>query len=90
MAGPVSAEALAAEIMRQVAARGAGKSICPSEVARALAPDAWRPLLGPVRQAAAALAAEGRLAILRKGRPVPPEAMRGVIRLALPGTEQDA
>jgi hypothetical protein len=75
---------IAAEILRQVTERGPGKSICPSEVARALAPDAWRPLLGPVRQSAAALAAQGALCILRKGKPVPPEDMRGVIRLSLP------
>jgi hypothetical protein len=70
------------EIMRQVEARGPGKSICPSEVAQALAPDAWRGLLTLVRQAAAALATEGQIDILRKGKPVAPEDMRGVIRLA--------
>ena len=74
-------EAIAAEILRQTGARGPGKSICPSEVARALAPDAWRPLLGAVRAEALRLAEAGRIDILRKGRPVPPEAVRGVIRL---------
>lgn len=76
--GPAEIEA---EILRQAEARGAAKSLCPSEVARALAPEAWRPLLGPVRQAALRLATEGRIEILRKGKPVPPEAVRGVIRL---------
>lgn len=74
---------IADEILRQVEARGPGKSICPSEVAQALNPGQWRQLLTPVRQAAAALARDGRLSILRKGRPVPPEEMRGVIRLAV-------
>lgn len=74
---------IADEILRQVEARGPGKSICPSEVAQALNPGQWRPLLTPVRQAAAALARDGRLSILRKGRPVSPEEMRGVIRLAI-------
>ena len=78
-------DAIAAEIIRQTAACGAGKSICPSEVARALAgggeEGAWRPLMGPVRQAALTLQREGRVEILRKGRPVPPEQVRGVIRL---------
>jgi len=78
---------IAEEILRQVEARGAGKSICPSEVARALDPEGWRSLLGPVRQAAAVLAREGRVAILRKGKPVPPQEMRGVIRLALPAKD---
>lgn len=77
-------EAISAEILRQVQARGPGKSICPSEVARALEPETWRRLLGPVRQAAVILAREGRVAILRKGKVVAPDEMRGVIRLALP------
>lgn len=75
--------ALRAAILARTADRP-GKSICPSEVARALAgddPAAWRPLMGPVRAAAAGLAAAGEIDILRKGKPVPPEAMRGVIRL---------
>lgn len=77
-------ETIRAEILRQVQERGAGKSICPSEVARALEPETWRRLLGPVRDAAAALAREGRVAILRKGKAVSPDEIRGVIRLALP------
>ena len=75
--------AITAEIIRQVEERGPGKSICPSEVAQALAPENWRGLLTLVRQAAAALAAEGQIDILRKGKPVAPEDMRGVIRLAI-------
>jgi len=80
-----SAEAIAAEILRQTGARGPEKSICPSEVARALAveEDAWRRLLGPVRAAALSLAREGRVEILRKGKPIDPQqaAVHGVIRL---------
>ena len=81
-------EAIASEILRQATARGADKSICPSEVARALAGGdeaAWRPLMGQVRQAAVALAGTGKLEILRKGKPVTAEAVRGVIRLRVPG-----
>ncbi|MBD0273248.1 MAG: DUF3253 domain-containing protein [Acetobacteraceae bacterium] len=72
------------EILRQTSVRGPDRSICPSEVARALAggdDGPWRPLMAPVRRAAAELARAGRIEILRKGKPVPPEAMRGVIRL---------
>lgn len=79
-------DAIAAEILRQTAARGAGKSICPSEVARALAPDedAWRRLMGAVRAAAIRLARDGRIEVLRKGKPVDAEAeIRGVIRLRM-------
>jgi hypothetical protein len=81
-------EAIASEILRQATVRGADKSICPSEVARALAGGdeaAWRPLMGKVRQAAVALAGAGQLEILRKGKPVPVDAVRGVIRLRVPG-----
>ena len=81
---PPGADAIAAEILRLTAACGGRRSICPSEVARALAggeEGPWRPLMGPVRQAALALQREGRIEILRKGKPVPPEAVRGVIRL---------
>jgi len=76
---------ISAEILRQTAERGADKSICPSEVARALAPDAWRPLLGPIRAAAIRLAREGRVEVLRKGKPADPnqDEVRGVIRLRI-------
>lgn len=80
--------AIAAEILHRVAMRGGDKSICPSEVARALAPDeeAWRRLMGPVREAAIALAREGRIEVLRKGKPVDPgQEVRGVIRLRIKG-----
>ncbi|MCK8783007.1 DUF3253 domain-containing protein [Roseomonas sp. NAR14] len=78
---PPSPGVLRDEILRQTAARGPQHSICPSEVARALDPDGWRSLLGPVRAEAAALAREGCIEVLRKGKPVQPEAMRGVLRL---------
>lgn len=80
----LDAAAIADEILRQTAARGPASSICPSEVARALAGEdaaAWRPLMGPVRQAAIALQGAARIDILRKGKPVSPDAVRGVIRL---------
>lgn len=84
------------EILRQTALRGSERSICPSEVARALAggdDGPWRPLMAPVRRAAVALAQDGRVEILRKGKPVPPEAMRGVVRLravVAPAAEAEA
>ena len=86
------------EIIRQVQARGPDKSICPSEVARTLSPD-WHGLMKRIRSEAIALMAEGRIDILRKGRPVQPTAaaqedgdapgaapgleIKGVIRLRL-------
>lgn len=78
---------IAAEILRLVAARGPDGSIDPSEVARAVAPDAgeqWRSKLGAVRRAAIGLARAGQIDILRKGRAVDPaQEIRGVIRLRI-------
>jgi hypothetical protein len=83
----VSRTDLADAILSLCAARGEEKSICPSEVARALAGNdekQWRLLMHPIREAALVLAREGRIAILRKGRPVDPAAMpKGVIRLRI-------
>jgi hypothetical protein len=75
-----------AEILRLATARGPDRSICPTEVARALLPDpgdAWRRQLDLVRRAAARLAQAGDIDILRKGRPIDPATMKGVIRLRI-------
>ncbi|MBS0559387.1 MAG: DUF3253 domain-containing protein [Proteobacteria bacterium] len=87
----VELAAIEAEILRQTAERGPERSICPSEVARVLDTGDWRRLMTPVRRAAATLAAQGRIDILRKGKRIAPEAMRGVIRLrtAGPGGGED-
>jgi hypothetical protein len=80
----VSEAAIRDAILAQTQARGPAKSICPSEVARALAPEAWQALMAQVRRVAVALAREGRIDILRKGKPVDPEVeIRGVIRLRI-------
>ncbi len=75
---------LGEHILRLVHERGAGKTICPSEAARAERGDDWRSLMKPVRRAAQKLAREGRIAIYRKGKPVDPDNFKGVIRLGLP------
>lgn len=75
---------LTAHILRLVSESGAGKTICPSDVARAERGDDWRTLMKPVRRCAQKLAREGRIAIYRKGKAVDPEMFKGVIRLGLP------
>lgn len=80
MSEPVIREA----ILAQTAACGAEKSICPSEVARAIDPEQWRSLMTRVRREATVLAREAQIDILRKGKPVDPEGeIRGVIRLRI-------
>lgn len=74
-------------ILALAEARGPGRTICPSEAARALAgdrPEQWGPLMQPARRIAIRLMKEGRLVITRKGRPVDPDDFRGVYRLSLP------
>ncbi len=80
---------IAGSILRLVAERGPARSICPSEAAREVASAEglaeWHGLMGNVRRIAGRLQAEGRLEILRKGRPAPAD-VRGVIRLRQPAT----
>ncbi|MEO1205655.1 MAG: DUF3253 domain-containing protein [Pseudomonadota bacterium] len=73
------------QILELCAVRGTEKSICPSEVARALEADEakWRALLKPVRREAAALARAGRIDILKKGKRIGPDEIKGVIRLRM-------
>lgn len=81
---------LEAAILRLAAERGAGKTIDPTEAARAVGgdhPDGWGPLMQPVRRIAVRLMKEGRIVITRKGRPVDPDDFRGVYRLTLPSSE---
>lgn len=83
-------QALEAAILDLLAARGAGKTISPAEAARAVGgdhPDGWGPLMQPLRRVAVQLMKDGRIVILRKGRPVDPDDFRGVYRLALPDSE---
>lgn len=81
------ADPLEETMLALVAERGPGKTICPSEVARAIGgphPDGWGPLMQPVRRTAVRLAKEGKVAILRKGRPVDPDDFKGVYRIGPP------
>jgi hypothetical protein len=63
-------------------ARAEAATICPSDVARALAPDpAWRGLMDDVRRVAAGERADGRLEITQRGEEVDPATAKGPIRL---------
>jgi len=84
-------QAIEDAILRLLAERGEGKTICPSEAARALGgphPDGWGPLMQPVRKAAIRLKQQGRLSILRKGKTVEGDDFKGVYRLSLPRAEK--
>jgi hypothetical protein len=63
---------------------GPGRSIDPGQAAESVAGAEWRSLLGRVRRIAAAMMKRGEVVIVRKGRPVDPDEVRGVVRLRLP------
>ena len=70
-----------AAILALLSERADGATICPSEAARALAPDDWRPLMDQVRAAAQGLVTEGKVEVTQGGRVVEMSEARGPIRL---------
>ena len=75
--------------VRTAGADSAAKTICPSEVARALWPDDWREHMEAVRIEAQRLVEDHRLRITQKGEPVDINTVRGPIRLGLPIDSSD-
>lgn len=78
LGGLISDDAIAETLMRLAEERGAGKTFCPSEAARALSGD-WRDLMPRVRAVAAGLP----LRATQKGGVVDPVQAAGPIRLGL-------
>lgn len=72
----------AAQSIRDLLRQRRGKTICPSETARAIGGDDWRELMPLVRDVAAGLADEGQVIVQQKGEPVDIATVRGPIRLA--------
>ncbi|HEY8359743.1 MAG TPA: DUF3253 domain-containing protein [Ramlibacter sp.] len=88
---PVSDDEIRDAIGRLLDSRQPQATICPSEAARALAPQAWRPLMDQVRGVAVAMAQEGALEIRQGGRAVAADKpLRGPIRLARTPAAADA
>lgn len=77
-------------IFQLLADAPAGKSVSPEQVARAADPEGWRRSLGHVRAVAKGLARQGRLVILRHGKPADPDDFKGVYRLRLPAEGEAA
>jgi hypothetical protein len=61
--------------------RDPGKTICPSDAARSVAPNSWRPLMEQTRAAARRLVARGQIVMTRRGKVVDPTLVRGAVRL---------
>ncbi|MEQ9095653.1 MAG: DUF2256 and DUF3253 domain-containing protein [Phycisphaerales bacterium] len=70
-------------ILGVLASRDRGATICPSEAARAVEPDDWKPLMERTRRAARRLVRQGSLVITKGAQEVSPDDARGPIRLRL-------
>jgi hypothetical protein len=78
-------ERIEATIVELLQARDPGKTICPSDAARALGgDDGFRPLMEPVRARAREMVERGDLEITQRGEVVDPDRIKGPIRLRLP------
>ena len=90
---PAAQDGLVEDAILSLAAARDGKTICPTDAAKAIAAArgeddlAWRRWLPQVRNTARGLARQGRLVIYRKGKPADPDDFRGVIRLGLPRSD---
>lgn len=79
--GEFTRATIEAKIFELLAARRPSATICPSEVARALEADAWRPLMPQIRQVAQRLADANRIVVTRSGATVDATQPGGPIRL---------
>lgn len=72
-------------IFKLLAQRQSGASICPSDAARAVYPDAaqWRAAMPRVRAVVAQLADAGHLVVTQRGAQVDVRTVKGPIRLRL-------
>ncbi len=78
-------QALREAILALLERRGPGKTICPSDAARAVAGDGFRPLMAAAREVAATLVDEGVVRVTQRGEPVDPRTARGPIRIGHQG-----
>jgi hypothetical protein len=78
---PAKQAQLRAVILELLARRGPGKTICPSDAARAVAAQDFRPLMDTARAAAAELVAEGEIEVTQRGKVVDITQAHGPIRL---------
>jgi hypothetical protein len=86
-----AAATIRALLTRRAANSGDAKpapTICPSDVARTIAGEAWRTQMQLVREVAADLVSRKQLRVLQRGHEVAVAKARGPIRLALPTKEK--
>ncbi|ESQ74774.1 DUF3253 domain-containing protein [Asticcacaulis sp. AC402] len=59
------------------------ESISPNDVAKAISAENWQRELPKVRAVIVGLARQGRIEVVRKGKPVEPEGLKGIYRVRL-------
>ncbi len=81
----MNSDAIAEKILSLCRDRGPDKTICPSEVARALIDDGkeWQRLMADVRHAASDLANKDLIDVCQKGAVVDIDQVQGPIRLRI-------
>lgn len=76
-------EALEAAILDLLRRRDRGKTICPSEAAKLVAPDDWRELMEPARMAGRRLVDQEHVVFTQQGHAVDPSSAKGPVRIRL-------
>jgi Mn-dependent DtxR family transcriptional regulator len=87
----ISTEAIRTAL-REIDKSRPGASIDPGEIARHLVgsdPAVWGKIMKPLRPALVQMAKDGEIELTRKGKPVAPEALRGVYRLRVIAPDSD-
>lgn len=70
-------------ILQMATDRGTDKTICPSEVARALFGEQWRKHMDEVRAEAVELYKAGKVLMTQKGELVDPDHIKGPVRIRI-------
>lgn len=86
---PDTDRALADAIVTLLDDRAPGKTICPSEAARRVDPDAWRDLMADARRVAGRLVGDGTIEMTQGGEVVDPATARGPVRLRYPRDQDE-
>lgn len=75
-----------------------GAHVSPNDIAIKIAKDRakdsdpddqWRKYMLAVKQQAKSLARSGRISILRRGKPIDPNKMKGLVKFSLPVKDED-
>ncbi len=80
----IESAAAASAVLKLLAGRADGLTICPSEAASEIAPRAWRAAMPVVHDAARTLVAAGEVVLTQGGVIVPPQDVVGAYRIRKP------